>query len=174
MVELVILQPESQSAAPSDESQAPGRCSRCGAELPPEAERCPSCGCWAAANRGGLKHGGRSIRVKGALLREQAETLARLADRRYAIEQDLGGADALSEISRDLLARYVETSVVAEFLAGVLVGSGPLTPRGRTRSALSAYLQVIDRQHRLAGGLGLERRAKRVPSLAEVMADNGD
>ena len=163
------MQPPSDTAARTGESVASGSCSRCGQNLDESAERCPSCGCWTSGNRASFKHGGRSAQVRGALLPEQAERFARLAERRQAIEQDLGGADALSQIGRDLVTRYLETSTIAEFLAGVLVANGPLTPRGRARSALNAFLQVLDRQHRLALALGLERRSKRLPSLHDYL-----
>jgi hypothetical protein len=158
---------------PSAESAASGRCAKCKGELPADAHRCPACGVWAPANGAALRHGGRSTRVRQALLPEQAETLARLAERRTAIEADLGGAEALSEISRDLVARYLETSTIAEYLAGVLVANGPLTARGRARSALSAYLQVLDRQHRLALALGVERKARHL-NVAERLAQFHD
>ena len=43
-----------------------------------------------------------------------------------------------------------------------LVAEGPLTAKGRTRAALSAYVSVADRLLRLAMALGLRRRPKHV------------
>ena len=63
---------------------------------------------------------------------------------------DLGGEGNLTQLQQDLISRYVETDAVADYLAGTLVTAGALTPRGRSRAALTAYLQVLDRQHRLA------------------------
>ncbi len=87
------------------------------------------------------------------------------------METDLGGSSAISRIQRDLVGRYVETSTLADWLGGNLVAQGVLTPKGRSRAALSAYLQVLDRQHRLATALGLTRRSRAVPSARDIMAD---
>lgn len=126
-------------------------------------------GTFASGNSSALRHGLYSRQVREALLPEQAEARAALAEQRRAIEDDLGGADGLSQVTRDLIGRYCELRLIADFLAHQLATVGPLTGKGRTRAATTAYLAVVDRQNRLALTLGLERKAKRVPSLAEVM-----
>ena len=139
---------------PSPEPPTPGRTSR---------------GTFAPGNAHALRHGLYSRQMREALLPEQAEARAALAEQRKAIEDDLGGADALSALTRDLVGRYVELRLVCEFLAHQLATVGPLTGKGRQRAALTAYLAVVDRLNRLAVSLGLERKAKRVPTLAEVL-----
>jgi hypothetical protein len=37
------------------------------------------------------------------------------------------------------------------------------------RAATTAYLQVLDRFVRVAGRVGLERKARKIPSLEDVM-----
>jgi hypothetical protein len=127
-------------------------------------------GRFTTGNREALKHGGFSEAVRRALLPEQAEALSALAEKRAELERDLGGADALSVVARDLATRYLELCVVADYLGGKLVTEGPLTAKGSQRAALTAYLGVVDRLQRLALALGLERRAQRLPSLHEVMS----
>jgi hypothetical protein len=139
----------------------------------PSSEPAPSGrranGTFAPGNAQALRHGLYSRQVREALLPEQAEARAAIAEQRRAIEEDLGGAESLSAITRDLIGRYVELRLIADFLAHQLAAVGPLTGKGRTRSALVAWLGVVDRQQKLAIALGLERKAKRVPSLAEVL-----
>ena len=67
-------------------------------------------------------------------------------------------ADAFAEVSlvrRSLFRRLSEQG-------------GVLTGKGRVRAALGAYLTVLDREHRLASLLGLERRQRPVDPLDAV------
>ena len=52
-----------------------------------------------------------------------------------------------------------------------LAANGPLTKAGRRRAVVGLYLEASTRVERLAARIGTDRRAKQVPSLAEVMAD---
>lgn len=157
--------PKGGSNAPSTESPAcRGRHQPwCDAAVPDGADRCPRCGVWQLSNRGAYKDGHSSRQLRSYLL-ESPEAVAALTAHRREIETDLGGCSNLSRVQRDLIGRYVETSVLADWLGGNLVAQGVLTPKGRSRAALSAYLLVLDRQHRLALALGLQRRARPVPS----------
>jgi hypothetical protein len=119
-------------------------------------------GRFATGNLAALKHGGRSQQVQRGLLPDQAEALAALAEARSEIEGDLGGVDVLSRLTRDTVARYLELSLVAGYLADRLVTEGPLTGKGRQRAALTAYLGVVDRLSRLAQQLGFEKQVKKV------------
>jgi hypothetical protein len=79
-----------------------------------------------------------------------------------ALTADLGGDDNLSAAQRELirraalLAAYLEDAE-ARWLAGEQVD-------------VAAWLSAIDRQRRTLMALGLERRARPVPSLAEYLA----
>jgi len=149
MTDAARLQPGSQRDgavdAPSGECSTHGRDNR---------------GRFAAGNLAAFVHGARSRQVQQASLPAQVEALAILAERRQAIEADLGGADALSVLTRDMVTRYLELSIVADYLGGRLVTEGPLTTKGRQRAALTAFLGVVDRQTRLASTLGLDRRPR--------------
>lgn len=133
----------------------------------PRHGHAPGTGRFVRGNRDALTHGGYSRQVAGGLLPEQAELVAMLSEKRAAIEQDLGGADALTELQRDLIARYVQMELVAERLASTVVAA-PLTAKGAKRAALSAFLAVTDRQQRLAMTLGLERRSRPINPLDAV------
>jgi hypothetical protein len=112
-------------------------------------------------------HGARSLHVRLALL---AECRSALAERRNGILADLGGPDGLSIIRTDLVERYLETSLLAEWLGGNLLAEGALTAKGKARAAATLYLQVLDRVSRLASTLGLDRRAKRLNVAQEFAA----
>ena len=119
-------------------------------------------------NKGHWLDGSRSQQVRRQLL-EAPEARAALAEFRHEVETDLGGQNALSRIQRDLINRYVETVTIADWLSTNLMAFGMLTPKGRQRAALSAFLLVLDRQHRLAQTLGIERRTKHVDPLTAVI-----
>lgn len=110
-----------------------------------------------------LKLGDRS------LLRRQVQIEARrggLEPERAAIIADLGGAENVSNLKARLVDRYLETSLIAEWLGGNLLVDGVLTTKGKTRAAATLYLQVVDRVHRLSMALGLERRARDISQLS--------
>ena len=163
--------PAASDVAPSSQLPASGQSAGarhqpwCAADVPPGAGRCPRCGVWQPANFGALKTGLHTRRTI-----ETADALAALAEQRQEIERDRGGSDALARVYRDLVGRYVETSALADTLGQQLVSMGIVTSKGRPRSILNAYLQVLDRQHRLALTLGLQRVARPVPTLAEYLA----
>ena len=119
-------------------------------------------GTFAPGNRDSWKHGAYSRQTRRALV-EDPEAASALADHCQEIETDLGG-DA-SRLERDLVRRYVETAALADHLGRHLTHGGALTATGRVRAALSAYLRVLDRQHRLAAALGLKRRARAVEDV---------
>ena len=144
---------------------------------PPPGGRNPD-GTFASRNATALTHGGRSEQVRAAQRPGQTEAPERLAERRAAIMADLGGEQQLSQLQRDLIERYIELDTVASWLGGHLVAEGPLTAKGRTRAALSAYVTVVDRIQRVGAALGVARRPKTVPDLtaylASRQADLGD
>ena len=136
---------------------------------PPPGGRHPD-GTFASRTTTALTHGGRSRQVRAAQRPGQTEAPERLAERRAAIMADLGGEQQLSQLQRDLIERYIELDMVASWLGSHLVAEGPLTAKGRTRAALSAYVTVVDRIHRVGGALGVARRPKMVPDLTAYLA----
>jgi len=116
-----------------------------------------------------ITHGGRSKRVAALDLPEQAEARATLENRVQDILTALGGIEALSPVAAGLAERHARLELVADFLFTRLQQLGPLTAKGYTRSALSSWLAVVDRLHRSAVTIGLERRTKRI-DLAQAFA----
>lgn len=112
-----------------------------------------------------LKHGRKSERHIERLKAEAAETLA---EQRAEIVADLGGEEALSRIQRDTLDRYLTATCLLAWMETELVAKGPLTAKGTRRALHTAYATQLDKVVKLAGMLGLQRRAKPVDPLVAV------
>jgi hypothetical protein len=121
-------------------------------------------------NVNAMKTGARSARVLAGLMPEQAEGLAALGERVKSIERDLGGVESLSVIAIGMIERHARLELVDDYLFGNLQRLGPLTARGRTRAALTAWLMVVDRLQKSATTLGIERRVKPIDPLIAVRA----
>lgn len=148
--------PSDRVVTPSDEVSTNG----------PANGRDPETGQFVAGNTAALKHGGRSERLQREI--EQDATGA-LAERRQAVLGDLGGEGELSTIAAGTVDRYIRAEAMLEWMEGRILAEGVLTGKGRRKAIHTAYLQQLDRVLRLAAMLGLERKAKRVPTLEEVM-----
>jgi hypothetical protein len=127
-------------------------------------------GRFVSGNSAALRHGARSERVAEGLLPEQAEARAAIAERVAAIVASLGGESALSPLALEMVERHVRLGLVESYLFENLRRLGPLTGKGRTRAALNAWYQVVDRQQKSAMALGLERRQKPVDPIDAVRA----
>jgi len=122
-------------------------------------------------NTAALKHGRYSVRARQALLPGQEERLAALTEDRKQLLEDLGGEAHISATKRDVAKRFCELQVIADTIVSNLVREGVLSTKGRQRAALSAYLNVVDRLNKLAAQLGLERKAKAVPSIEDFLKE---
>lgn len=144
-------------------------CRKCGQSVPLVGNQCPTPGCRAA-----LPHNTLTVRDGARSSRSGAELYPALADmlceREAAIFSDLGGAEEVSTTKRELIVRFVQASAIADQLAGQIVQGGVTSAKGRPRAAVSLYLQVIDRVHRLAVAIGLERQSRPVHPLDAVRA----
>lgn len=120
-------------------------------------------GTFAPGNALAIKHGRYSRAVSRALLPEQRQVLATLAEREASIIADLGGEAELSTFERDLVRRYEEAAALLDFIAPRLFASRPAT----RREAVQTFMLALDRQLKIIQQLGLRRRAKPVPTMAE-------
>jgi hypothetical protein len=97
------------------------------------------------------------------------ETAARV---RVDLGLDHGSA---SEIQRGMVDNYVQARLLRESLWASLVDrGGPITAKGNARRVLAAYWQASDRERDRAQLLGLQRQARKVPTLADVMREDAD
>jgi hypothetical protein len=91
-----------------------------------------------------------------------------LAPVRDAIEQrtlaDMGfspdGAETPPETVRSLARNFAALDVLAQTFWTWIEDRGVLTSKGKTRSAVTTYLGIIDRQSKLASVIGLQRRRR--------------
>jgi hypothetical protein len=128
-------------------------------------------GQWAPGNTARLNGGHRSKRAQLALLPGQEELRAALAEQRLAWLEDLGGASELSSAARDLVQRGLRVRVLMDTLEARMDREGVLTGKGRTRASASLYLQLLDRLMKIYAALGLERRARRLPTAGEILRE---
>lgn len=159
----------SEPATESEQQPPLHTCRKCHQSVPLEGDRCstPRCGAALPGNRLTLRDGARSARSGADLFPEAA---AALRERETAILGDLGGADSVSEVKRELVTRFVQAAAIADSLGQQLASGGVTSAKGRPRAAVSLYLSVLDRLTRLAGSIGLERQQKPAASLADVLA----
>jgi hypothetical protein len=115
-----------------------------------------------------LRNGLRSRLLQAGEAPSQAGAVAALAAKQAQIEADLGGTEALSQVHRDAIGDLLRLELIAGYLFDRLLEGGPLTGRGRTRAATTAYLQVLDRVVRLRQLVGLARRPRQI---ADPIAD---
>jgi hypothetical protein len=123
-------------------------------------------GRFAPGHRVSLRDGSQSARSAYELAPAIAE---QIAEKERGIVADLGGGDNIATVRRELITRFLQASVIADDLGANIVAHGVLTTKGRTRAAVTTYLQVLDRLHRLATAIGLERRPKPVGSVSEFV-----
>lgn len=119
-----------------------------------------------------VKHGRFSRRAQDAALPGQEQLRAAIAERRIEWLADLG--DNLSFGERDLVDRGLRLHVILDTLEANMERSGVLTGKGRARAAVTLYLAVLDRLTRLYQQLGLERRHKRVDTIADIVRQHSE
>jgi hypothetical protein len=120
-------------------------------------------GRFGLGNTDSLKDGSRSRRRAAELFVEAA---AALVEQEQSILQDLGGPAEVSETRTVLVRRFVQAGAIADSLARDFISHGVTTAAGRTRRSVGTYLAVLDRLHRLAGAIGLERRTRNLSALS--------
>jgi hypothetical protein len=106
--------------------------------------------------------GGNKVRL-ATLDQIDGRTIAakRTRDLIAAIELDLGGADSLSTAEKQIIQRAALTGALAEDLEAKWLAGAPIDP--------ALYATLGNAQRRLFESVGLRRRAKLVPSLAEYL-----
>jgi len=82
-----------------------------------------------------------------------------------AIEADLGGADQLSAIERNLVQAFAGAAVTLHYLNARLMAGEEIN--------LAQHAQAVSAMVRVASRLGLQRRQKDIgPSLADLIAQD--
>ena len=132
------------------------------AEVPPGANRCPSCNVFQPSNTVALKHGNRRQQPTG-------QAIARRREIRDEWARSLGGGYFPPELSAaldDFAFVRVQLDTVATYLETV----GTFTERGRRRAALDTYLALSQRAERIGAQIQ-DLNAKRPKTQS---GDNAD
>ena len=119
-------------------------------------------GKFAAGNQAARQHGTFAVHQPPALLEmvDEFET---------GLLSDLGGESVLSTLERSCVANLRALKMTLMLLGADIETRGLVTPHGGVRRSYAAFLAGVDRFDRLSQRLGMKRRSKRVPSLAEVL-----
>jgi ribosomal protein L40E len=144
--------------------EALGRaCRRCGETVPADADRCPKCQSFAAGNQAARTHGLRSVQPPPDL-RMSADELIE------GIVSGLGGESELSTLKKSYVRKTADVEITLPLLTSHIARTGLITPGGRVRDSFDKLMTGLATFDRLAQRIGLERRSRRVSSLAELMA----
>jgi len=110
--------------------------------------------------------------LRSQQLMEQPDIRAWHLEETESITNDLGGPLELGALKRRATREAARVGLILDALGDGLLEDGPLTGKGKCRSATMVYLQVLDRYLKLATMLGLERKQRQVlPStLSEAAA----
>jgi phytoene/squalene synthetase len=123
--------------------------------------------------RHGLNRQMARIKLKGLGVIDRRTAAAReLLQWRAQLLTDLGGEDSISAQRRALVETAARTKAIIDHVDAFLLSLGSLVNK-RKRSLYPVVAQrqsLCDSLSRLLGQLGLERIAKRVPSLQEYIA----
>lgn len=111
-----------------------------------------------------LRHG-----LQSEKLIQQPDIAAWHREQVVAISADLGGMTELTTLQSASVREVARLEVILAAMGTELLENGVLTGKGNLKAATTVYLAVLDRFTRLCAVLGLERRARKVASLAEVM-----
>lgn len=125
-------------------------------------------GRFVAGNLANLKSGYRNGVIRSESLREAVEGgKAALTEQ---VRADLGAGDDCPATMAGMIDAWAECRLLRSMMFRRMVElGGAVTGKGRTRAIYPAYLQALDREQRLAQALGLERKAKALPSKFEAL-----
>ena len=125
---------------------------------------CPMCGVFLPGNEANLRHGLRRYQDRGEL---SAELSAYICEFREELIADQGGEEQLTAIRRGLVDKLVDLDVGIRLLMAEVVKRGIDSRPGK--AAWIQTLRTVEGWHRIAKTLGLERRARPVPSLHDYL-----
>jgi hypothetical protein len=136
-------------------------CTKCSTRSPAGTRQCtnPACRCLLPGNPGRTSEVPNLARVeregREALSGEYAETFDSYVGVAVA---DLGGAEKVTQVEHGYIDMLATEFAISRMVGDYLFQANALTPRGRIRTAVGAYHAAVDRYHKLAEKLGLQRR----------------
>lgn len=149
----------------SGNGEQPVTCPSCNQTgIPRGRGQCRHCGQFLPGNEAALRHGLRRYRDRGELPEDLQQTIDEFFE---TLISDQGGHTEQTAIRGSLIRQLKDLEVARRLLLKEIIERGPATGSGA--KAMSLWLSVLDRWHRTATTLGLERREKQVPSLREAL-----
>lgn len=136
------------------------RCRRCGAEAVADENRCRECKSFLPGNTSAMVHGDRRRTLANP---EETELY-------QAYAADLGGIDQITTGQHAVLCRVVDAERVCRTASTFLESTREGLASEKVQKALAVLATHANIVYRGASLLGLERRARQVPTLQEVMA----
>lgn len=143
------VEPTGAKVEPAEGSQTSG-------QHPRHPERTPL-GQYGPGNAARRTHGARALQLHGP---QTALEQLRLDTVKAGLMADRGGAAELTTAEQLEINRASELSLLAELYWQYLTEHGPMTERGRTRAALTTYLQVCGTLSRTLDKVGRGRRSR--------------
>jgi hypothetical protein len=158
-MDALIDQTNPESPAPTDVV------CKCGQSNAPGSKHCGKCGKWLPRNTGAETVGICTYERRGLIpdkVRDHEHAF------RAQIVADLGGEENITAIAGAYVRHLVHLSVIIELLTDFLRVNGPLTPRGKQRSATTSLISALAAFDRQASRLGLQRRTKHISNSVEA------
>lgn len=143
-------------------------CPQCGAANPFGTKVCratPTCGSFLPANQAARTDGTRAQHHPLELRAAVAEFLA-------GVVTDRGGESELSTLERAYVQKLGELDVTIRLLVEDIAANGLLTQGGRVRGSYDKLLAGLTVFDRYAQRVGLDRRAKRVESISDIVREH--
>jgi hypothetical protein len=122
-------------------------------------------------NRERWVHGRKSRLLRAGQLPEQQALAVAIREQVELIVDELGGPDQVSTLKAALLEDWCRLGIYAATVEQHLEQGGLLTGKGRTKAAAAFWLSLLDRRHRVATQIGLQRIARKLPSLEQLASD---
>lgn len=163
--DLAVDAAESSAAPFSKNGEDDGSlvCGRCSTVNPAGAATCSQCRSFLLANQVARRH--------GIYARTQPANLRMTADELMAgTLSDQGGESEVSTLQRSYIRKLGDLEITIRLLTSDIATNGLLTPGGRVRDVYDKLLTGLSVFDKYAMRIGLARKAKRVPSLSEVLA----
>ena len=161
IVRVATVSPSAVNGSGTAPESGEVECAACGHSGPPRGKgKCERCGAFLARNGAAMIHGGR--RERPLANPEHSELF-------QAWAADLGGDAELTAGQRAVLRRVTEADAVCQSALDYVLNSRESLVAERVLKALSVLATHTQSLYRGAVLLGLERRARAVPTLAEYM-----
>jgi hypothetical protein len=142
-------------------------CTRCGCLNAHGRDVCERCHAALKGNQLAFKHGVRRWQTTGTLPDDLRVSVDEFKQQLIA---DRGGVDTLTAVEAGYLRRLVDIETILRLLTNDLSARGLFTQKGRVRNTVTKWFEALNTWDRFAQRVGVERKPRSVPTLAEYLA----